>query len=100
MASVLVRTLGGAKAPDTRFTYATPAPTMTFAGTREKPATAPVDATASVATAATITLCRPSAPSRPGNGRTIYGARQCKGKGSSGRREGAGSRRRGLFYLF
>jgi hypothetical protein len=57
MASVLARTLGGAKAGNTLFTHVTPAPTMTFAGTREKPATAAtVGATASVATAVRITL--------------------------------------------
>ena len=33
MANVLARTLGGAKAANTRFTYVTPAPTATITGT-------------------------------------------------------------------
>jgi hypothetical protein len=42
MASVLARTLSGAKAGNLLFTHVTPAPTMTSAGTRA--ATAPVGA--------------------------------------------------------
>jgi hypothetical protein len=53
----LARTLGGAKAANTRFTYVTLAPTVTITATRAKPATATtVGATASLATAARITL--------------------------------------------